>query len=99
MWRAEVAAVAEGEAARTAETVGILGLLAVARGDHEAVLVVGDRQVPMHLLDLREREAGLRQDRLPVALSQLTLTEKDTHGEHALEGGHDRSLGAGGQQV
>src|SRR5262249_57141480 len=61
--RAEVASVAEGEATRTPQPIGVFGLLAVAGGDHEAVLVIGNRKIPVHLLDLSDAQTGFRQNR------------------------------------
>ena len=51
---AEVAAVAEGEAASAAQAIGVLRLLAMPGRDHEAILVIGDREIAVHLLDLRD---------------------------------------------
>src|SRR5262245_26426237 len=99
MRRAEVAAVAEGEAAGASQAVGILGLLAMTRRDDETILVVGDGEIPMHLFDLRDRETGLRQQLPSIAITKLPLPVVDSHGEHALERQDDRSLRAGRQQV
>src|SRR6516162_9561727 len=71
--RAEVAPVAEGEAARTPQPVGVFGLLAVAGGDDEAVLVIGNRKVPVHLLDLSNAQTGLRQNLSAIVLPELAL--------------------------
>src|SRR5215471_18035199 len=99
MRRAEVAAVAEGEAAGTSQAVGVLGLLAMTRRDDETILVVGDGEIPMHLFDLRDRETGLPQQLLTIAIAKLPLPVVDSHGEHALERRDDRRLRAGRQQV
>ena len=56
------AAVAEREAARALEVVGVLAQLAVRGGDHEAVLVVGDRHDLVHVLDVRARQADALRD-------------------------------------
>src|SRR5215472_7971084 len=97
--RAEIAAIAESESAGTFQAVGILSLFAMAGRDDEAILVIRDGEIAMHLLDLRDREAGLGKNAPPVAVTKLALTEIDSHREHALERGDDRSLGAGGQKI
>src|SRR5262245_34058144 len=99
MRRAEIAAVAEGEAAGTSQAVRILGLLAMTRRDDETILVVGDGEIPVHLFDLRDRETGLRQQLLSIALTKLPLPVVDSHGEHAFERRDDRCFRAGRPQV
>ena len=46
------AAVAEGEAAAAAFAEGVVGVFAVPARDDETILVIGDRQITVHLLDL-----------------------------------------------
>ncbi len=73
--RPEVTPIAEGEPARTFQPISIFRLFAVTCRDDEAVFVIGDREVAMHLLDLRDRKTGLGKDALPIALAKLALAE------------------------
>ena len=54
-----VAAIAEGKPQPLRLREGILRQFAMAGGDHEAVFVVGDRQIAIHLFDLLNAEAHL----------------------------------------
>ncbi len=99
MRRPEIAAIAKGEAAGALQPVCVLGVLAVAGRDDEAVLVVGDGEIAVHVLDLRHAEPGLRQHGGAVALAELALAEVDAHGQHPLQRRDDRRLGASGEQV
>ena len=89
----------KGKAARALQTIGVFSLFAMAGRDDEAILVIRDREVAMHLLDLRDRETGLRKNAPPVTLAKLTLTEIDTHREHPLKGRNDWRVGTGGQKI
>ena len=93
------AAVAEREAAAAAHVERVLGVLAVRGRDDEAVLVVGDRHVAVHLLDLRDRQADLLQHRGVLALLDVAVAHVGAHRQHPLERGDHRRLVAGGQQV
>src|SRR6185437_360815 len=99
VWRSEIAAVAERESAGASQAIGILSLFPMAGRDDEAVLVVRDRQITVHLLDLRDRKAGLVKNALSVPFPKLALTEIRTHRQHALQGRDNRRLGAGGQKI
>src|SRR5215468_8833715 len=88
--RPEIAAIAEGEPAGAAQTVSILGVLAMAGRDHEPVLVIGDREVTVHLLDLVDGEAHLIEYGFSVALSELASPVINSHAEQPLERGNDR---------
>src|SRR5215472_11583291 len=85
--RPEIAAIAEGESAGAAQTVGILGVLAMAGRDDEPVLVVGDREVAVHRLYLSDGETHLFEDGLSVSLTELALPIINAHAEQSLERG------------
>src|SRR5215472_173451 len=99
MRRPKIAAIAKGEAARAPQAIGVLRLLAMTGRDHKTVLVIGDREIAVHLLDLRDCEPRLRQHRSAITLAELALAKIDAHGEHTLERSDDRRLGPGGQQI
>src|SRR5215469_18198898 len=99
VWRAEVATVAEGESARPFKAISIFRLLAMARWDDEAVFVVRNREIAMHLPDLRYRKTGLGQNVLPISFAELALTKIDAHCQHTLERRDDRRFRASGQQI
>src|SRR5690606_19449551 len=82
MRRTGIAAVTEAEAAGALEPVGIFGLLAVTCRDHEAVFIIGDGEIAVHVFDLRNRKTGLVQNRLPAVFAELALAEIDAHREH-----------------
>ena len=52
-----MATIAEGKTAAVAFREGVLRQFAVAGGDHEAVFIIGDRQVAIHLFHLFDAEA------------------------------------------
>src|SRR5450759_86506 len=95
----EVAAVAEGKAAGAAQAISVLRLLAMAGRDDKTVLVIGDREITVHFLDLRDSEARLSQRLLSVALAELSLPVIDAHGEHTLQRRDHRRLRARCQQI
>src|SRR5215471_5993889 len=86
------AAVAEGKAAFAAQVVRRLRVLAVRGGNHEAVLVVGEREIAVHVLDLRHAHPHPLEQRSVVLLLELPSTVEGAHRQHALEGGDDRLL-------
>src|SRR5215472_9251354 len=90
MRRPEIAAIAKRKAARAPQAIGVLRLLAMTGRDHKTVLVIGDREILLHLLDRRHREPRLRQHRGTITLAELALAEIDAHGEHTLERSNDR---------
>src|SRR3546814_6699850 len=65
------AAVAERKAAAAALAERIVGVFAMSRGNDEAILVVGDGEVPVHLLRLRRGQAGLLEDRIDRKSTRL----------------------------
>ena len=73
MRRPEVAAIAEGKAAGAVQAVGVFGVLAMAGRNDETVLVIGDREIAVHVLDLRDREPDLIQHGLSDPLAELAL--------------------------
>src|SRR3546814_18889779 len=60
------AAVAERKAAAAALAERIVGVFAMSRGNDEAIPVVGDGEVPVHLPPLPRGQAGLLQDRMAL---------------------------------
>src|SRR6516225_1188263 len=92
-------AVAKGETTFTAQLVGILRVFAMGRRNDEAVLVIGDGEVAMHLLDLVKRETHLLEELEIVAALELAATEEGAHGEHALERADDGLFDAGREEI
>src|SRR5262249_62024935 len=68
-------AVAEGETAFAPQLVSILRVFAVGRRNDEAVLVISDCEVAMHLLDLLTRETHLLEELEVVAAVELPAAE------------------------
>src|SRR5215469_15796029 len=99
MRRSEVTTVAESETARAAQAIGVLGPLSMAGWDDEAVLVIGNGQIAVHLFDLRDGQAGLREYLAPITVPKLALSVVDAHREHPLQCRNHRGLRARGQQV
>ena len=94
-----MAAVAEGKAAAVAFREGILRQFAMAGGDHEAVFVVGDRQIAIHLFDLLNAEAHLFNGAgIGDALDGLRALVV-AHRHHPFQRAQDRSGIAGAQQI
>ena len=56
-----------------------LGELGVRLGDHVAVLVLADRQQPVHVLDVLHRHPGGGGDRLVVLAEHLALSHVPAH--------------------
>src|SRR6185437_16542425 len=78
---------------------GIFRLLAMAGRDNEAVFIIGDGQVAVHLLDLLDRESGLSENAPSITLAELPLAEIDAHRQHPLERRDDRLFRTRGQKI
>src|SRR5215469_7225395 len=98
MRRSEVTTVAESETARAAQAIGVLGPLAMAGWDDEAVLVIGNGQIAVHLFDLRDGQADLREYLAPITVPELALSVVDAHRKHPLQCRNHRGLCARRQQ-
>src|SRR6185312_13822034 len=96
---ARVASIAEAEATGALHPVCVLSRLFVTGRNDEAILVVGDREIAVHLLHLGKAQPNLLKHRHAVALAELALPIMGAHGQETLQCRYDRRLGAGRQQV
>jgi hypothetical protein len=91
--------VAEGEATAPPQVKGVLGVLAVRAGDHETVLVVGNRHHVVHLLHIRLLHLDLVQRSSVDAAIDMLFALVGAHRQHAFQRALHRLGIAGCQQV
>src|SRR5215831_2575315 len=75
-------------AAAAAHVERVLGVLAVRAGDDEAILVVGYRHHPVHILDLRLTQTDLFQHGGIDAALDVLRALVGAHRQHAFQGAH-----------
>ena len=98
-WRIATAAIAEGEAATAALAESIVGIFAMCGGNHEAILVIGNCQIAIHVLGLRRGQPGLLEHSQIFHAVHVLGTPPCAHRHQAFQCANDRAFIASGEQV